>query len=175
MASPDRAGRGQRPLAPETETAEAETVTQLPRQSLRLPLWLKLLVFAQQGSTVVAGGLMGAALMVYSWTVYVDKMVFRTSRQLEALQTETQQITTTNETLKHSKAKQAASSHSWLQFPQPNRAIFLAPAPLRPVDGLSEAPPPVSESPLPSGATGRSTSKVTPAKADADLPRPLGY
>ncbi len=129
------------------------SVTRLPKQSQQLPLWLKLLVVAQQGSTALAGGLMAAALMVYSWTVYVDKMVFRTSRELEALKAETQQMTTTNETLKHTLAERAAQTGSGFRDYQPGQALFVVPAPVRP--GAD-----------PSG---------TPAETATDLPRPLGY
>ncbi|MEO1590450.1 MAG: hypothetical protein AAFU71_04055 [Cyanobacteria bacterium J06632_22] len=145
--------RRPKPVRPvELKTAvEPTPVTPLPRQSKQLPLWLKLLVIAQQGSTVIAGGLMAAALMVYSWTVYVDKMVFRTSRELEALKAETQQITTTNETLKHSLAERAATSASGFRDHRPDQAVFLVPAPLRAVESEPEA------------------------EIEADMPRPLGY
>ena len=131
--------------------AQAAPVTPLPRQSKQWPLWLKLLVVAQQGSTVVAAGLVAVALMVYSWTVYVDKMVFRTSRELEALKAETQQMTTTNETLKHSLAEWAAASGSGFQDHRPHQTVFLRPASQRTV----EAEPDV--------------------RAETDMPRPLGY
>ena len=142
------------PACQPTKTVAPPTalpVTPLPRQSKQLPLWLKLLVMAQQGSTVVTAGLVAAALMVYSWTVYVDKMVFRTSRELEALKAETQQMTTTNETLKHNLAERAAQSESGFQDYQPNQAVFLAPAPLRGVEAEPDA------------------------VAEPDMPRPLGY
>ncbi|MEO0541974.1 MAG: hypothetical protein AAFZ80_14085 [Cyanobacteria bacterium P01_A01_bin.105] len=156
----NRPGSGSSPGAsPESKLgpklgSRRSSVTALPRHSRQWPWWLKGLVVAQQSSTVLAGGLMAAALMVYSSTVYVDKMVFRTSRELEALKAETQQMTTANETLKHSLAERAAAPRSAFRDYQPDQALFLTPAPARSVT-LDEA--------------------QTDATTLAEMPRPLGY
>ncbi|MEA5465592.1 hypothetical protein VB741_17835 [Leptothoe sp. PORK10 BA2] len=105
-------------------------VRQLPKAP-QLPLGLKLLVGVQQGSTVLTGGLVATALVIYSWTVYLDKTVARSFQHLESLKVSTQQVTTANETLKHSMAQQAESPASGLQPLEPKRAIFVSPAPPR--------------------------------------------
>ncbi len=116
--------------APQSRATPAE-VKQLPTTP-RLPLGLKLLVGVQQGSTVITGGLVGIALVIYSWTVYLDKSVARAFRDLESLKVSTQQVTTANETLKHSMAEQAESPTAGFAPFEPKRAIFVAPAPARP-------------------------------------------
>ncbi|NEP63095.1 MAG: hypothetical protein F6K31_40350 [Symploca sp. SIO2G7] len=114
-----------------TVFAPAE-VKQLSR-ARRLPLGLKLLVGIQQGSTVLTGGLVAAALVIYSWTVYLDKTVAHAFQHLEALKVSTQQVTTANETLKHSMAEQAESPAAGFEPFEPKRAIFLPQAPVRPL------------------------------------------
>ena len=111
-------------------TAPAE-VKQLPKKP-RLPLGFKLLVGVQQGSTVLTGSLVATALVIYSWTVYLDKSVARAFEHLETLKVATQQVTTANETLKHSMAEQAESPDAGFKHLEPKRAIFLSPAPARP-------------------------------------------
>ncbi|MEM7066148.1 MAG: hypothetical protein AAF572_23655 [Cyanobacteria bacterium P01_B01_bin.77] len=111
--------------------ARGAEVKQLPKVP-RLPLGLKVLVGVQQGSTVLTGGLVATALIIYSWTVYLDKTVARSFQHLEALKVSTQQVTTANETLKNSMAEQAESPAAGLTPFEPKRAIFLSPAPARP-------------------------------------------
>ncbi len=126
--------------APEKVSAPAE-IKQLPKAP-RLPLGLKLLVGVQQGSTVVTGGLVAVALVVYSWTVYLDKTIARSFQQLETLKISTQQVTTANETLKHSMAQQAELPAAGFKPFEPEHAIFLAPAPVRPsVEAVAEPEP----------------------------------
>lgn len=137
--------------APQRPATPAE-VKQLPLTP-RLPLGLKLLVGVQQGSTIMTGGLVAAALVIYSWTVYLDKTVARSFRELETLKISTQQVTTANETLKHSMAEQAESPAAGFKPFEPKRAIFLAPAPARP-----------------------SAQPVLDAEAPSvSMPHPLGY
>jgi cell division protein FtsL len=102
----------------------------LPRQP-KFPVWLKVLMGIQQGSTVITGGLVATTLVVYSWTVYVDNMVYRTFQQLEQSKTQTQQMTTANETLKHNMALQAESTTSGLTAHQPQNTLFVKPSPSR--------------------------------------------
>lgn len=126
-------------------------VAQLPKKP-RLPLGLKLLVGVQQGSTVLTGGLVATALVIYSWTVYLDKTVARSFQHLETLKVATQQVTTANETLKHSMAKQAESPAAGFKPFEPKRAIFLSPAPARP-----------------------SIEPSLESEAQSPMPHPLGY
>jgi hypothetical protein len=76
-------------------------------------------------------------------------MVAKTFRKLDTLQTQTQQLTTANETLKQSMAEQATDVG--LRPYQPNQAIFLAPA-------AADAPAP-----------------ETPSRPPERMPYPLGY
>ena len=119
-------------MAIPSERAVPAEVKQLPKTP-RLPLGLKLLVGVQQGSTVLTGGLVATALVIYSWTVYLDKTVARSFQNLETLKVSTQQVTTANETLKHSMAQQAESPAAGFKPLEPKRAIFLSPAPARPL------------------------------------------
>lgn len=120
-------------------------VKQLPRVP-RLPLGLKLLVGVQQGSTVLTGGLVATALIIYSWTVYLDKSIARSFQHLEALKVSTQQVTTANETLKNSMAEQAESPAAGFTPFEPKRAIFLSPAPARP--SVEPGPAPDKSAPM---------------------------
>ncbi|MEM9266226.1 MAG: hypothetical protein AAGA46_11940 [Cyanobacteria bacterium P01_F01_bin.13] len=113
------------------DVVPATDIKQLPKTP-RLPLGLKLLVGVQQGSTLVTGGLVVAALVIYSWTVYLDKTVSRAFQRLETLKVSTQQVTTANETLKHSMAQQAELPTAGFKPFEPDNAIFLAPASPRP-------------------------------------------
>ncbi|MEM7796427.1 MAG: hypothetical protein AAF579_18490 [Cyanobacteria bacterium P01_C01_bin.118] len=133
--------------SPEGQPAE---IRQLPK-SPRLPLGLKLLMGVQQGSTVVTGGLVATALVIYSWTVYLDKTLAHSFQHLEALKVSTQQMTTANETLKHSMAKQAESPAAGFKPFDPERVIFVPPAQLRPSVAPAQAPEQQSSMPYPLG------------------------
>ncbi|MEM6252912.1 MAG: hypothetical protein AAF821_08315 [Cyanobacteria bacterium P01_D01_bin.156] len=137
--------------APQRQVTPAE-VKQFPATP-QLPLGLNLLIGVQQGSTVMTGSLVAAALVIYSWTVYLDKSIGRAFHELEGLKISTQQVTTANETLKHSMAEQAESPAAGLQPFEPKRTIFLVPAPAR--------------------------SSVQQSNVDAEMstpmPHPLGY
>ncbi|MGD1853038.1 MAG: hypothetical protein ACFB2W_02200 [Leptolyngbyaceae cyanobacterium] len=135
---------------PSTPATPAD-VRQLPKTP-RLPLGLKLLVGVQQGSTVITGGLVATALVIYSWTVYLDKTVARSFQHLEGLKVATQQVTTANETLKHSMAEHAESPAAGFKPLEPKRTIFLSPAPPRP-----------------------SVERSAEPEAKAPMPHPLGY
>ena len=124
LNSPASSGRGKVAAVP------AE-VRQLPTAP-RLPLGLKLLVGVQQSSTVLTGGLVATALIVYSWTVYLDKSIARSFQYLEALKVSIQQVTTVNATLKNNMAEQAELPAAGFSPFEPKRAIFLSPAPTRP-------------------------------------------
>lgn len=125
-------------------------VRQLPRAP-RLPLGLKILVGVQQGSTVLTGGLVVTALLVYSWTVYLDKTVSRSFQRLETLKASIQQVTTANATLKNNMAEQAESPSAGFKPFEPKRAIFLSPAPPRPSVEPSVEPEAPSPMPHPMG------------------------
>ncbi|MEO0459006.1 MAG: hypothetical protein AAF152_20825 [Cyanobacteria bacterium P01_A01_bin.114] len=155
--------------------ADAPTVTELPKKKPQLPLWLTILVRLQQGSTVVTGGLVAAALVIYSWTVYVDKMVGRTYLQLEALRTENQQVTTANETLKHNIAQQAAEAGAGFKPFHPKHAIFLDSAPSRLPSSFAEAEKAAPETQSKSQSETQPGGNPDIDAAEATMPYPLGY
>lgn len=115
----------------------------------KLPWRLRLLNRVQQGSTIVTGLLFTGALIAYGSTVYIDKSTGRALLQLDALQSESQQLTSANEAIKQSLAEQAALPDSGLEPYDPGDALFLSPEPQRETNAVEQ----------------------TPAK----MPRPLGY
>jgi hypothetical protein len=115
---------------------------------LKLPLGLQLLNRIQQGSTIVTGFLITGALLVYGSTVYVDKSTSRSVAQLDALQGESQQLTSANEALKQSLAEQATRPDSGLKPYRAGDTLFVAPAPRRESPQTVE---PAPEMPVPLG------------------------
>ena len=120
----------------------------LPRQP-KLPFALQLLNRLQQGSAMVMGVLVTAALVVYGSTVYVDKSTNRALVQLDELQGESQQLTSANESIKQSLAEQAIREDSELEPYEADDVLLLAPAPRR--------------------------QGAAPDAAQPELPGPLGY
>lgn len=119
----------------------------------KLPWRLRLLNRVQQGSTVVTGILFTGALIAYASTVYIDKSTGRALVELDALQGESQQLTSANEAIKQSLAEQAAAVDSGLKPYNPGDVLFLSPAPQR--------------------ETQRETDSVE--SAPVKMRRPLGY
>jgi hypothetical protein len=115
---------------------------------IKLPLGLKLLNRIQQGSTIVTGFLITGALLVYGSTVYVDKSTSRSVAQLDALQGESQQLTSANEALKQNLAEQATRPDSGLKPYQAGDTLFVAPAPRR---DSTQTVEPAPEMPVPLG------------------------
>lgn len=103
-----------------------------------------------QGSKVMAGGLMGASLAIYSWTVYVERQVNQQNQVLANLESRGQQLTAANALLKHHLATAAESPEVGLQPAHPDLTIFLQPAPMRSsvVEEQTESPLPERVSPL---------------------------
>lgn len=102
----------------------------LPKKA-KLPLGLTLLNRLQQSSTVVTGLLVTGALVAYGSTVYVDKSTSHALVQLDALQGESQQLTSANESIKQSLAEQAIKEDSGLEPYESGDVLFLKPEPLR--------------------------------------------
>jgi hypothetical protein len=127
-----------------------QVVTSLPRTP-SLPTWLKWLTIAQRASAVTTFLLVATILVAYSWTVYVQQRWGQEYSKFESLKKQERQLISGNEALKNQMAQQAESPNSGLMVPNPNNAIFLAPAPERP--------------PVP---TKRASQQVLPSK-------PLGY
>ncbi len=103
---------------------------ELPKQP-RLPLGLRVLHRFQQGSTVLTGLLVTSALVVYGSSVYLDRSTNQAMAQLNALQSESQQLSTANESIKQSLAEQAVKENSGLQPYQPDDMLFIKPEPRR--------------------------------------------
>ncbi len=103
---------------------------ELPKQP-RLPLGLRVLHRFQQGSTVLTGLLVTSALVVYGSSVYLDRSTNQAMAQLNALQSESQQLSTANESIKQSLAEQAVKEDSGLQPYQPDDMLFIKPEPRR--------------------------------------------
>ncbi len=127
---------------------DSELALSFPDKS-KLPWRLKLLNRVQQGSTMVTGLLFTGALIAYGSTVYMDKSTDRALLQLDALQSESQQLTSVNEAIKQSLAEQAAQASSGLEPYGPEDALFLSPEPKRSPRAVEQVP--------------------------AKMPRPLGY
>lgn len=119
----------------------------------KLPWRLRLLNRVQQGSTVVTGLLFTGALVAYASTVYIDKSTGRALVELDALQGESQQLTSANEAIKQSLAEQAVEADSGLKPYDPGDVLFLSPAPQRETQRKTDS------------------VKATPV----EMPRPLGY
>lgn len=114
----------------QTDQLSVLSPIELPKQA-RLPLGLKLLHRVQQGSTVLTGLLVAGALVAYGSSVYLDRSTNQAMAQLNALQSESQQLTTANESIKQSLAEQATKEDSGLQPYQPDDMLFIKPAPKR--------------------------------------------
>lgn len=154
-AKPDAVSDNVVPLHLESEAASeairvrsTSAAVSLPQQS-RLPAGLKLLNRINQCSTVVTSLLVTSALVLYGSTVYVDKSTNRALAKLDALQGESQQLTTANEAIKHSLAEQATQAESGLEPYEAGDMLFVAPAPRR--DAAVKENPATEEMPQPLG------------------------
>ena len=123
--------------------AAASAPLKLPNRPA-LPLGLQLLNRIQNASTVLTGVLMSGALLAYGSTVYVDRSTDQALHQLDALQSESQQLTTANESIKQSLAEQAIREDSGLELHEADDVLFLAPEAPRQV----EVPEAVEPKPL---------------------------
>lgn len=110
------------------------------------PLWLTVLLKLQQGSSIATFALIAGGMMVYGWTVYIQQQWGQQYEELEALKKQERQLISANEVLKNQMAEQAESPTAGLLLPDPNNAIFLAPAPQRPAVKSSLPPVPPSKS-----------------------------
>ncbi|NJN85184.1 MAG: hypothetical protein HC881_01205 [Leptolyngbyaceae cyanobacterium SL_7_1] len=112
------------------------------------PMWLRGLLVAQRGSTLITFCLSVAALAVYSWTVYSQQLWGREYQRLETLQRNERQLMTASESLKNQLATQAETSESGLILPNSENTIFLQTAPVRQISPATVATPSASPKPL---------------------------
>ncbi len=113
----------------------------------RQPLWVTVLLRLQQGSSLVTLSLIVGAMVVYGWTVYIQQRWGQEYERLETLKKQERQLISANEVLKNQMAEQAESPTAGLLLPNPNNAIFLAPAPQRPAVKPKPPVPPSDSSP----------------------------
>lgn len=119
--------------------------------SRSMPSWLRLLLVAHRGSSIVTFLLITAVLTIYGWTVQTQQIWGREYSRLEDLQRQERQIITANEVLKDNIALQAEDPASGSVAPTPDNAVYLDPAPLRPARAIAPAAAvdaPVSTGPL---------------------------
>ena len=95
------------------------------------PQWLRSLIRMQQISLIATFTLVGAVLLVYSWTVYAQQLWGKEYQKLEKLRRSERQMTTSGELLKNKIADQAVRPGTTLVPQTPDSLIFLKPAPAR--------------------------------------------
>ena len=105
---------------------KSQTVSLLP-SAKPAPLWLLRLSSLQHCSFIVTFLLMVGMLSIYAWTVYSQQKWTQEYRQLETLQRNERQLTTTNEVLKNQLAQEAEQSATGLVPSESASAIFLSP------------------------------------------------
>jgi hypothetical protein len=133
---------------PRLEPQPRPVVRPMP-QPRPLPIWVKLLLKVQKGSSVMTFLLMGTVLLIYGWTVFTQQRWGREYRHWEALQKHEQQLMATNEVLKNQMAQQAENPKVGLVAPDPSSMIFLAPAAPRPAVQVElSTPDPIPNKPL---------------------------
>ena len=143
-------------LHPQVKLYKGQTVPLLPSAKLT-PLWVLRLCSLQRYSFAVTFLLMVGMLSIYAWTVYSQQKWAQAHRQLETLQRNERQLTTTNEVLKNQLAQEAEQPGTGLVPSESASAIFLSPTPQR---------TPANQAMI---ATASSTSK------NKLTPIPLGY
>lgn len=118
----------------------------LPKQ--KPPAHLRSLLVLQKSASLVTLSLIGAALGVYAWTVYIPKLWNKEYNKLETLQRYERQLQSTNETIKEQLAQQAEKPGNGLVNPNPAQTIFLPAAPEMPNHPAKKASPESKQAPL---------------------------
>lgn len=125
------------PLIPTPSTQKSTPVASmsgakikpLPLPKQKTPAHLRSLLVLQKGASLVTLILIGAALGVYAWTVYIPKLWNKEYNKLETLQRYERQLQSTSETIKEQLAQQAEKPENGLANPNPAQTIFLPAAP----------------------------------------------
>jgi hypothetical protein len=150
MYQPNIAPRDRRSSAPKhlrtnsklvgsNKTQQQSQVRQLPQQN-SAPVWLKLLLTAQQGAMVVFCGVFGLSAISYGYTVYTQNLWKSQHGQLRRLQMQERQQGVMNENLKQRMAQTADQPTSGLVAPSPAGIVFITTAPPRPIRALATPP-----------------------------------
>lgn len=118
------------------------------RQSLALPLWLRLTLALQQGSSLVVLALGLLTLVSYGTVVYCQHRWGQNYEHLKALRQEELQLLAVQESLRQNLAAQA--DKSGLAWPTPDSMVFVesaaprpAPTPPSPAEDLGHTPFPL--------------------------------
>lgn len=111
--------------------SSSSSVRQLPTQP-PLPLWLRLLIQAQRGSTVVVLILGAATLIVYSSAIFVQQQWSKDYQKLKTMQRSERQMIAAGEFLKNQIIQQAEQPGSGLVPKSSEHMIYLEPSADRP-------------------------------------------
>ena len=141
----DTRHKSQRPkrLSRRNVVRDRKPMSLVSRDVKSLPVQLRAMLTLQKGSSIVASGLVLAAIATYGWTVWVPNVWSGEYRKMRTLERQERQLTQTNEVMKHQLAQQA--ERSGLLPVNPHQSIFLSPP--KPSPAQSQ-PPEASRQPL---------------------------
>ena len=103
-------------------------VTKLPTREPQRPLWLRLMLLFQHGSSVFTFLTIGTALALHGWNAYTPQAWNKEYKKLANLQRQERYLTTINETLKNNLAQQAERPETGFVNPKPDQVIFISPS-----------------------------------------------
>lgn len=106
------------------------------------PLLLRFILFLQHSSSAIACALVGAVLLAYASTVYIQQQWSEEYRKLETLQREMRNLTAADAIMKDNLAQQAEQPDTGLVMPTPDNNIYLSPTPSQPPTATPPPPPP---------------------------------
>ena len=105
-------------------------------QTNSVPVWLRSLLTIEHRAMIVFASVLGLSAMVYGCTVYTQSLWRSQHGQLQRLQLQESQQAMMNEHLKQQMAQTAELPKSGLIAPNPDRMVFVPPAPQRPAKPL---------------------------------------
>ncbi len=109
-----------------SQLRKKEIIAIKQRKSQSLPLWLKILLFTKNISSVVCWFSVALALIMYSMTVYAPELWTQKYNKLRNLQKRERQFTLGDETVKNQLANTASQVDSGFINPDPTKPpIFL--------------------------------------------------
>lgn len=112
-----------------------QTIEAKQHKSRSIPLWLKVLLFAKNTSSVVCWVSVALALIMYSMTVYAPELWTQKYNQLRNLQKRERQFTLGDETIKNQLANTASQANSGFINPDATKLpIFLPETTVKEID-----------------------------------------
>lgn len=105
-------------------------------QTNSVPVWLRSLLTMEHRAMIVFASVLGLSAIVYGCTVYTQSLWRSQHGQLQRLQLQESQQAMMNEHLKQQMAQTAELPKSGLIAPNPDRMVFVPPAPQRPAKPL---------------------------------------